>query len=257
LADPAGIPRSTKRTRTWIIIGVIAAIIVCCALVGVAVVAGGFLAYNSAEETRSESVESQVDALGQETPDSPDDGFFADEGSIREPSEEDIWYEAERVVEHFHPAFHLAMMGLAENSDGVERYNLVAESDQTPGFVIAFMAPRQVASGDVGEGEYVDGESGMLWLHETWGKGGMAAFAGPTPMVNDSMRAGIEASFVGAHAEWVVTDFDLNSNIQVGLNGIHVDDLGFWYGDYVAFESVYDSDLQAGVWRETSFNDLR
>lgn len=242
------------RNRTWIIVGVIAAVLMCCALTGVAIITGGILAFNSTEVTRSED----TSAPSQDMEPNSDDGSFAvDESFAQEPSAEDIWYEAERAVEYFHPAFHLAMMGLAEQYDDVERYNLVAESDQTPGFYIAFMTPRRSASGEPASGEYIDTESGMLWLHESWGTGGMAAFAGSSPMVNDSMRAGIEASFVSAHEGWVVTDFDLNSNINIGLSGIHTDDLGSWYGDYLSFESAYDNDLQAGVWREASFNDLR
>ncbi len=242
------------RNRTWVIVGVIAAVLMCCALAGVAIITGGILAFNSTEDTRSED----TNASSQDMAPAPDDGSFeVDESFSQDPSAEDIWYEAERAVKYFHPAFHLATMGLAEQYDDIERYNLVAESDQTPGFYISFMAPRQNASGDAASGEYLDTESGMLWLHESWGTGGMAAFAGSSPLVNDSMRAGIEASFVSAHANWVVTDFDLNSNVSIGLSGIHSDDLGTWYGDFLSFESTYDNDIQAGVWREASFDDLR
>ncbi len=251
-AGPTGSPK-----KVWIIVGIVVAVMMCCLMVAVGLVVGGIVAFDSIEEQRIDDVEVQLDAIDEVLEDFEDDGFFPEEGFLEGPSDEDIWYEAERAVEHFHPAFHLSMMGLAEEYDGIQRYNLVAESDQTPGFLIAFMTPRQSAGGDVTSGEYVDPESSMRWTHESWASGGMASFAGATPMVNDGMRAGIETSFVSAHPDGVVTDFDLHSNIKIGLNGIHADELGSWYGDYTTFEAIYDNDLQAGVWREASFLDQR
>jgi hypothetical protein len=166
--------------------------------------------------------------------------------------------DAERMVKHFYPQFRAHEMAEASDPDVSVRYHLVAESEEVPGFYITFFATRiedlEAEGADDPTVAYVDEEAGVVWLHPETGTSGLAAFAGPSAMVNDGMRNQIMTDFIAAHSEQLfMTEYGMNSNIAITLRGIDEGDLPDWFDDFTTWESSWDNDLQNGVWVESSF----
>jgi len=223
-----------KKSKLGLIIGLIFLVFVLCGC-GVAALAffiPGWI--DSAEEAVQEQ------PLVQET---------------TEVVEEGVKPDAERMVEYFYPGFTLLDFALADTQGDVGSYHVIAQSIDSPDFYITFFADRIVqdeTEGNNTETSYFDDAALVIWDHPQTITSGLAQFAGPDAMVPEEMRLQIMESFGEMHADLNVTEYGMNSNVKITFRGIHDDDLEAWYDDFTTFESVWDNDIAAGEWNETS-----
>ncbi len=170
----------------------------------------------------------------------------------------DVRDDAERMVEYFYPDFRAHEMAEASDPGEAVDYHLVAESETVPGFYITFFATRtediEAEGSDDAAVSYYDEEADVVWLHPQTLTSGLAAFAGPGPMVPASMSEQIMSDFLDMRSEQLfMTEYNMASNVEISLEGIDENDLEDWFDDFTTWESGWTNDLQSGTWVETSF----
>lgn len=232
-------PTGKKRSPVLIVVMIVAVLVLCCGIAGIASCAG-LISLGGSDGVADIADPMSVTGTGVEA---------------------DVEAEAGRMVKHFYPSFTLEALYPGESMGDLVDYVVVVHSDEVAGFRMAFRASREPDEADYTplEGEYVDPETGALWL----GRVGfepqtstLEDWAGAdAPLTPPKMRQAVQRQFVDAHADLVVTDFDLTNNIDFGFRGIRVDEVEGWDGSAVSFTSTWKSDLAAGGFKETSFAD--
>jgi hypothetical protein len=240
---PPGAP-AKKSNKTLIIVLAVVAVLLLCAC---AFIFGGLSWFGSALSDLEEEGEVIVDVEDMTTEDDLDLAY------------PDVESELVSMVEHFYPEFTLSdYVEATEPGDSVD-YHIIVDSAEVPGFYMTFFATRSTdlnAEGaDDPEIAFATGDA--VWLHPQTKDSGLYSFAGPDAIVYGSMREQIMTDFLAARDETLfMTEHNFTNNVELGLRGIREEDLDPWYEDFNTWESTWKSNLQEGVWEETSFEYL-
>lgn len=268
-----GMPVATppKKSKTGLIIGIVAVLLICCILT----VVGGYFGYKSLGGDDETTDVTTTDTTADTTTDSTDEGISGEEvtedevdtgegdsdGSTGEVDTEalveEMTPEVEGLIAHFYPNFTMNDFAIAgdPNEDSFP-VHIIAESDEVEGFFITFFATRYTSGGDASAPtSYTDPSAGTVWEHPETAKYELDQMFGPNAAASSSVRVGVMEAFMAEHPDGTmnITKSIIDSGSQVTLKGIPDEDLEAWYDDFDSFTSVITK--SGNTWAETSFEE--
>jgi hypothetical protein len=237
-------PPQRSNRALWIVVIVIVLSLLCFCAVGGGLLTAGFLAEDAVEDAaEGESAE----------PEAPAEADGTDDGDERVPATlDEVRAEAERMITHFYPDCELQSLSeVAESGEGAT-YDLVAAYPTTPGFRFVVRSDRSggdwaLYEPDFQAGEYVDEESGALWVHDKIGVG-IYALLGSDGLFTDLTAPAMTAAYAGVHPGRLVNDFAAMSQIDVEYGSIAEDELSGWDGVSWTHRSFWTNDIASGTW---------
>lgn len=255
-----------KKSKTGLIIGIVAVLLLCCILTAV----GGYFGFKSLADQAGEITDTVTDTTTDEdisgeevTKDdvTPDEDPAEDEDTTGDTDTdalvEEMQPEVEGLIAQFYPDFTMNDFAVAgDPEEDSYPVHVIAESDVVEGFFITFFATRHTAEaeGDL-DTTYIDEASGNMWTHPEGTDHGLLTMFGADAGAGAGTQEAIMRAFMDSHPDGTmnITDAKINSGSQVTLKGIPDEDLESWYDDFDSFESVIVK--EGNAWTESSFDE--